>query len=442
MFTPRSILSKSVSNATQKFDGLISLPHQRNLREMMIGMIIGESSRLTTIGNITAVGVTPRKNTERYARALEKIDVSVCTNRHIACASLAFRSERVLLLGDGGDFQKKHAKVMEQVCSCVDGSDGHSVGKGYPTFACVAYGLESKKQLPLCHHLYSTVDEDFKSAWEEQKKSYERLTPFLQSTRDRIVVEDRGCDDEKRFLFFVHELRCSFLTRINTGVNSRVVRLVRNGEISDEVISIQNIAAQMQGAVGAPKEWKNKKLKKKLTSRITFQEVRLPRHEDIPLFLVLLYTEGFSQPMVLLTDQEVLDAEKAWTVFFWYKKRWEVENFFRAIKQEFGAEDFLIRSFPAIQALAFVQMLAFCLLLQLKEHMKELMGFLGIWFSEFCHRWQRAKESHIDLLHWIREAWHISTPVGTHRFWSLELSVHRFRKRRDQLSMFSLREKW
>lgn len=441
MFSPRSVLSKSVSNATQKFDGLISVPHQRNLREMILGMVVGESSRLSTIGSIAASGVTPRKNTERYAHALGKIDVASCTDRHIVCAALAFRSEPVLILGDGGDMQKPHARKMEQVCGCVDGSEGHTPGKGYPTFASMAYGLESGRQLPLFHHLYSTVDADFKSAWNEQKQCYERLTPFLGSPHDRIIVEDQGCDDEKRFLFFVNEVQCSFLTRIKTGEKSRKLCCVRQGEI-EEAISVEKIAQQMTLKAGAAKRWKNKKIRKICTSRIAWREVRLPGHPEIPLFLVLLCTEGFAQPMVFLTDIAVRDAEKAWTVFFWYKKRWEVENFFRAIKQEFGAEGFLIRSFPAIRALAFVQMLAFCLLLQLKEQAKELLGLLVCWFTEFCDRWQRTTESHIDLLHWIREAWHRMPCTGSHRFWSVKLLCHRFRKRRDQLSLFSLREKW
>lgn len=88
--------------------------------------------------------------------------------------------------------QKPHARVMKHVCQTVDGSKGHAVGRGYPTFACVAYGLESKRQMALYHHLYSTVIKGFKSAWDEQKSCYGRLAPFLHGTKDRIVVNDRA----------------------------------------------------------------------------------------------------------------------------------------------------------------------------------------------------------------------------------------------------------
>lgn len=420
MVTVRSVLSKSVHNACQKFDGLMTRSQIGNLREMTLGMFLGESSRLSIIGAQVSDHVTPRKNTERYSRTLERIDISSCTKRHIACSASGFRNEAVLMLCDGGDMQKKHARVMEHVCKTVDGSNGHAVGRGYPTFACIAYGLSSKRQMPLCHHLYSTITHDFKSQWAEQKSCYEWTKPFLEgSAFDRIYVNDRGGDDEKQFLFILNELYASFLTRIKTGEKSRKLCSMRDGEI-DEAISVETIALQMSAKAGAAKQWKNKKIRKICTSRIAWQEVRLPGHSEIPLFLVLVYTEGFAEPMVLLTDIDVRDAPKAWAVFFWYKKRWEVENFFRAIKQQFGAEKFLILSFAAIRALAFVQMLAFSLLLKIREMAQELFVMLFSAFQAFCRKWQRSKESHMDLLHWLREQWQSSSrrESYSYRTWS------------------------
>jgi len=333
---------------------------------------------------------------------------------------------------------------MQYGCSTVDGSAGHTIGRGYPTFACIAYGLASKTQIPLCHHLYSTVDPDFKSPWVTQQHCLGWMAPFFTSPNDRIVVADRGEDDEKRFIYYMKELHCSFLTRINTGINSRKLHLVRSGEISDEAISVQHIAAQMQGVAGAARQWKNKKIQKTLHSRIAFQEVRLPGHQGIPLFLVLLYTEGFEDPIVLLSDMVVENSEKAWEVFFWYKKRWEVENFFRAIKQEFAAEQFLIRSFPAIRALLFVQMLAFSLLRQMHRMAEEIFVTLLVAFKAFCFAWQRSKESHIDLLHWIRDAWKKSRCRDTisYRRWSRLMRKRLCMEPEKSAEIFSPPGKW
>lgn len=441
MMTPRSLLGKHVHNATQKFTGLLTKPHLRNLREMQMGMLLFESSRLSTIGDAVAAHVTPRKNSERYARTLETIHAGACCERHIRCAAPRFRNEPVLLLGDGGDMQKRHARKMEQVCATADGSSGHGVGRGYPTFAIVAYGTRTKKQLPLCHHLYSTVDPAFKSAWDEQRKCYERCMPLIAgSTHDRIVVEDRGGDDEKRFLGFLEGLQCSFLTRINTGRSSRKLRPVRDGDL-EEAVSAQEICALLRNRAVAQRRWYNRKLKKTLTSTVAWQEVRLPDHPAIPLFLVLLYTEGFADPIALLTDIAVRFHEDAWRIFFWYKKRWEVENFFRAIKQNFGAEQFLVRRFRAIQSLAFVQMLAFTLLLDLRKHVEEHDTILFLWFQEFCRKWQRTQQSPLDLLAWIRDAWPKVPSFSSCRSWSYHMTAC-LAPSPNQKAMFDWREKW
>lgn len=419
MFSVRSLLSKSVHAACQKFDGLLTRPQSGNLREMILGILLAKSCHLSTIGAQVAVHVTPRKNIQRYSNALEKIDPAACEKKHIACKAPLFSDEPTLLLCDGGDVQKPYARVMKHVCPTVDGSNGHTVGRGYPTFACIAYGLESKRQVPLYHHLYSTVTKEFNSQWAEQMSCYTWLAPFLNSTKDRIVVNDRGGDDEKQFLYVLQEMHMSFLTRMNTGENARHLCIVSGEEIGVKV-PMQQIIREAVKRAGSTKQWKNKKLKKTCISRIAFQEVRLPDHPTIPLFLVLLFTEGFKDPIVLITDIDVRDPEKAWTVFFWYKKRWEVENFFRAIKQQFDAEGFLILSYKAIKTLAFVQMLAYSLLLEIKNAGKQALQGLAVIFAAYCRRWQRPKESHLDLLHWIREEWNRGrkTTGMSYRAWS------------------------
>jgi hypothetical protein len=444
MLSARSIFSKSTFNACQKFDGILTRPQMGNLREMILGMLLTGNAYLSHIGDVMAKDVTPRKSTERYSRTLASIDTDACTQQHIACASISFRHEKVLLLCDGGDMQKPYAQAMANVCACVDGSNGHVIGKGYPTYACIAYGVESRQQIPLCHHLYSTKEASFKSQWREQQKCLEWMAPFFTSAQDRIVVTDRGEDDEKRFLYYTQELHCSFLTRINTGGNSRHLRLVHRGDIGDETVSVQEIVSQMKGVAGAERMWQNKKIKKTLTSRITFREVRLPDHAELPLYLVLLYTEGFADPIVLLTDIVVEDAEQAWEVFFWYKKRWEVENFFRAIKQQLGAEGFLIRSFPAIRALAFVQMLAFSLLRQMHAQAQEGFILLLQAFHLFCRKWQRTKQSHLDFLQWVREEWQHSSEDGmiSYRSWARHMRRQLCRKPQTVAVTFSPCGKW
>lgn len=443
MVSVRSVLSKETHNECQKFDGLLTVPQLRNTREMILGMLLGESSCLSTIGHAIAGNITPRKNTERYSRTLEQIDPARCTQQHIACVAQRFHAEPVLLLVDGGDMQKPHAKVMKHVCPTVDGSEGHTPGRGYPTFACIAYGLRTEAQIPLFHHLYSTVHPDFKSAWEEQKTCMQWCMPLSASPHDRIVVEDRGGDDEKHILFYAEEMQWSFVTRVKCGEKSRNLCPVRREEIQ-EAVSVKEIASQVKGAAGAAKKWKHRKLRKTLSSSIAFQEVRLPDHPELPLYLVCVFTEGFDEPMVLITDIAVKDAEEAWTIFFYYKRRWEVENFFRAIKQNFGGEKFLILSFPAIRALAFIQMLAFSLLRKMHAVAQDIFAMLFHAFQAFCRRWQREETSALTLLQWMQEQWQNAARTGmiSYRAWSQHMRRCLKERPESQDEDFSPPQKW
>jgi hypothetical protein len=74
MLSVRSVLSKEAHNECQKYDGLMTVPQLRNLREMTLGMILGGSNCLSRIGTAVSGNVTPRKNTERYARTLGKME--------------------------------------------------------------------------------------------------------------------------------------------------------------------------------------------------------------------------------------------------------------------------------------------------------------------------------------------------------------------------------
>lgn len=419
----RSSLSKENSNFTAKFNKKLTRPHQKNFRELLLGLILEGSTKLSRIGKVVAPEVTDRKNTERLANTLTKINSHELHQIHITAVAREYVEEKTLLLTDGGDIQKPYAKKMEKLCQAPDGSNNHKAGNGYPTLGCVAYGTESKKTMPLIHAVHSFNSVDYESDWHEQKKSLELLTPFFRSSHDRIIVEDRGCDDEKRFIYYTQGLEVSFLTRVRAAKSSRHICPIVDDEIQEKV-SIQELARKLRPQAKSKKTYYNKKLKKELTSKIAYHEVRLPDHPELPLFLVLVYTEGFEEPMVFLTDQRVNDYENAWQIFFWYQKRWEVENFFRAIKQSFDAEGFLVRSFEKIQALAFLVMLAHALTQKLANDTKNFLGSLFYYFTDYCRKWQRTQETFLDILAFIR---HIFTGDQSQLF-SVS-SYHHFSRR-------------
>jgi Transposase DDE domain len=433
-------LSQEVFNEMKPFAEILSRPQEFNARELVRGLLLSGSTHLSKIGRSGGAAANERKTVERLSTALAKIPVDAALDIHVNRVAQTYVNEPILIFSDCGDLQKPHAKVMEKVCGTVDGSKGHSAGRGYPIHGMMVYGLESKSLDPLSLHVFSTQSEDFKSQWDEEKKNFQRLVPLIAgSVHDRIIVEDRGCDDEKRFLYFVNELQASFVTRVHSGTKSRNV-LIKKYKGEYDKISIKDLSEKMKGAAGASREWTNKKLGGTLTSKIAYQEVFLEGHTEVPLYAVFCYSEGFDEPLVILTDLRTESAADAWKHFFYYKKRWEVENFYRAAKQQFGMEEFLILGFEKIRALLFLVMIAYHLLRKLQAKAVAFLGVVHILFKQFCKGQQRSSEHPLDLLAFLREVF-----AGTqnhYRFYAQHFKKHLSYICSNQPSLFPNRKKW
>lgn len=142
-------LSQEVFNEMKPFEKLLSRPQEFNARELVRGLMLSGSTHLSKIGRSGGAAAHERKTVERLSNSLAKIPVDAALSIHAHRIAENHVNEPVLILSDMGDVQKPHAKVMEKVCGAVDGSKGHSAGKGYPLHGMMVYGLESKSLDPL-----------------------------------------------------------------------------------------------------------------------------------------------------------------------------------------------------------------------------------------------------------------------------------------------------
>jgi len=434
-------LSKEVFNTSQKFTKHLNKYQQGNFREIVRGMIVSGSVHLAKISRTNGRTNNLRKDVERLSNTLDKIPSAEFTQIHINKQISKYKEEPVLILSDGGDFQKPYAKKMEKVCGNVDGSNGHKKGWGFPIESLVAYGTKTETLTPLACHLFSTQLEDYKSDWKEHKKVFDMITPLIESSaHDRIIVEDRACDDQKRYKYFLETLKCSFVTRIGTGKKSRNV-IIKDKDNNEITVSIQSLAKNLKNQATNSRTWFNKKLNKELESKIAYQKVFLPNNKDIPLYAIFAYSQNYDEPLVVLTDLITENPEQAWKHFFYYKKRWEVENFYRAIKQNFNAEEFLVLGFKKIQALAFMLMFVMSLVIDIKNKAKEFLGILYNLFKDFCKKEQRNGQHHLDLLAFLRVELPSFLSDYSYRFWSRFVSKYRCNFDKDQLSLFDWRRK-
>ena len=116
--------SKELYNFTNKFFKNLSVPHQKNFRELFRGIFLTGSTHLAKITRSNNTGNTERSDIFRLSRALETMNVEQFHKIHISHTMKKFNNEPVLILSDGGDIQKPTAKKMEKICATVDGSNG------------------------------------------------------------------------------------------------------------------------------------------------------------------------------------------------------------------------------------------------------------------------------------------------------------------------------
>ncbi len=224
----RSILSKEVYNYFQKFEDQVTGPQIKNLRELSTGILEAGSLFLARIANKVSKEITLRNAIARFETHLSNVDHFEITKTHILKNRYFFSEERksgkkILLFPDNSDIQKPYSKKQELICENVDGSNGHKPGRGYWTLGLMAYGTETKKTLPLCHHLFSTKEEGYKSLFDEQKKCMDLVTPLIVR-HETIVVEDRIGDDATRIKYYRNDLGCGFIVRLK---NQRKLALKR-----------------------------------------------------------------------------------------------------------------------------------------------------------------------------------------------------------------------
>jgi len=165
-------------------------------------------------------------------------------------------------------------------------------------------------------------------------KVHDRYGIQLVFPKDTVIVEDRAYFDFELMLQRVNAFNV-FVTRIKSNTKYEVVRELELSETEDLDISVDQII--------------------KLTSK---QAIKKGINE-VELRLVHVYKEDENKFIEIITNQ--LDW-KARTIADLYKKRWDIELFFRALKQNLQIKTFLGTSENAVKSQIYIALTNYLLL--------------------------------------------------------------------------------
>lgn len=192
--------------------------------------------------------------------------------------------------------------------------------------------LDEATELPIVVHVSQGVMHD--------KKGIEHLN--IQD--GSILIDDRGYYDFKAFVNY-QQRNITFVTRIKSNADFKEYSITELTQEDKDVgiTKVQNI--QMRG---------NKAIQTTLC--------------DIDLRLVTIWDETNQKELQILTNNTEWPAH---IVAELYKRRWKVELFFKALKQNLQVKTFIGTSENAVKSQIYVALLAFILLEFIRRHISE-----------------------------------------------------------------------
>lgn len=363
------IAAKSLHDFLRPFNKVLSKPKQKHLISALKGIISGETVVLSQIGRGIASAIMPKTYCEKLGKSLE--DFSVLADIQTQKAS-ALNLEMIIL--DGGDIQRPHARKLEEITPMRDGSTENNYGKGYGLHGAIAK-TKAGEYVPLLLERYS-----------EQKLSeknvVEKIIELLSPHHGAFWCLDRGYDDKK----FLHNLlneSQEFLARLdrNGGQRSLVV--------GDEKHLVSTLLAHFEG------------------EEIGYRRVKLPGRDE-ELTLIHYRHHKHREPLALLTTLTPKTQKQAINIAKKYLKRWKIEDYFRFIKQRFGLEKVMLQNPHRVNGLLALILLASAFIMRMEQRQTDLA------LSWFYSRWlkkNRVNSSWSAFARFMQEVlpcWHLT----------------------------------
>lgn len=305
--------------------------------------------------------------------------------------------DRLILLHDPCDIRKEYSKQLENLGK-VRSLDNEIIN-GYSTFNTVAVDENRKKLQLLDLEVYSNADPHYvtqeelkqfkkgilqKSTNEQDRLRAEQIEQFIREdtylnlsrlTRQQLQqiselfkkdnphlilthVLDREFDANDNILFIDKELCDEFIIRMKVSRNSHQ-SVIDESTQKEQWIKLRDTAFAHGQSFYFDKLFIKNKAYQQVQCLIEWDTYPIEGHNYTVVRINLLNRKGeniFKDPMLLITNRHVSNAQQARCVYLTYLKRSKIEGVFKFLKNVLGWEDFQVRDFESIKniiALAF-----------------------------------------------------------------------------------------
>jgi len=332
--TVSSNLKRGILRFSESICKGLSRPELKLISQMIYGMIAAQSCHLSNIARALDEKVKLKKTIGRLSRNLSMFRGRGKLQENALQKLKGCLSDRSVLIIDGGDITKPCSPKMEYIGRVRDGSTG-GYGDGYHTLSVTA--LTPEKKMPICVYstVYSADEPEFISEDNEVLKALRFLGRHFKKSCIRAF--DRGYDGN---IYYEHLIEYD---------EKFIIRAKKNRDVmyNGKKINILGLANKFKGKYLL-------KFKKKngvqADCKISIIPIALPCKPKAELNLVVCYGFG-KDPLMLISNLKSGDKRLAVTITKVYLMRWRIEEFYAFKKQQFGLEDFSVRSLNSIRNL-------------------------------------------------------------------------------------------
>jgi len=326
-------LKREIKKFTDKISKGLSRPKYKLIFQMLYGMLESQSTHLSSISRALKEDITLKKTIDRLSRGLRTFNENGLVMENYLNTVKSNMKDAPVLIVDNSDISKPYSQALDSLCQVHDGSTG-GITTGYHLLEITALTRGHKMPVPVYTKVYSSTEQDYISEDEEVLEGLRHLSRHFG--RSAIRTLDRGYDACVYYKYFLKN-RENFIIRAKKN---------RDVRYKGKTINILELTKRFKGRYRIVfKDRKGKRIECKMSAI----PVSLPSIPGRSLTLVVVYGLG-ETPMMLLSSLMSSDSRLAEAVTKVYLMRWRIEEYYRFKKQQFGFEDFRVRSLVSIRA--------------------------------------------------------------------------------------------
>lgn len=327
-------IKRKIINFAKKITVGVGQVERKFIEDITYGISKSKSILLSDISDALIEPINKVNTVERLSKNLMKnISDSVSENYHNLVLNNINMSEPVILVDDS-DIIKPYGSKFDSIGFVRDGSSRkNNCEKDYKVTEMVALTQNKKQPISLFSKIHSAKEKEYKST---NTVTFEGLTSVINTINTRgTFIFDRGYDMNDLFKFMYNQNQ-DFVVPLTERrkiffkgkwYKATTLRDSRKGKIKTKVL--------FQGEE-----------KDCYISHINCQITASKKN----MYLVLIY--GLSEtPMMLATNKIIKSKDDVVKILRLYMSRWRIEEYFRFKKQEYGFENFRVRSLKSINNL-------------------------------------------------------------------------------------------